>query len=409
MRDTLLIELLTEELPPKSLSRLNEAFANGVFSALKEQGFLDTDSRFTPFATPRRLAVLITGIASKQPDKKVERKGPSLAVALDSAGNPSPALLGFAKSCGVGLKTLMQGVVVKGNPCYVYTSRQKGQPLGVALVGILQNLLPKLPVAKTMRWGNGNAEFVRPVHGFLMLHGKKALKERLSFLEMQSGQAVTSGHRFLSNGSIKLPHADKYESLLASKGHVIANFTVRKEEIRKELEKNAGSAHILWDDALLDEVTALVEWPAVYSGVFEEKFLEIPQECLILSMKQHQKYFPLADKAGKLLPRFLVVSNLQTTHPKNIIHGNERVLRARLSDAKFFYEHDRKTKLADRVSQLTNVVFHHKLGSQLKRVERLQILAGGIAREIGADVAHAERAAHLCKADLLTDMVGEFP
>lgn len=409
MRDALLIELLTEELPPKSLKRLSEAFANGIFSALKEQDFLSTDSRCTPFATPRRLAVLITDVADKQPDKQIERKGPSLAAAFDASGKPTHALLGFAKSCGVDAKALKQGADAKGKPCYVFISRQKSQTLGAAMIAILQNALPKLPVAETMRWGSGEAAFVRPVHGFLMLHGKKALKERLPLLEMQSGQAVTLGHRFLSNGAVKLPHAGKYESLLETKGKVIANFDKRKEQIREELEKHAGGAQILMDEALLDEVTALVEWPAVCSGAFDENFLDIPHECLILTMKQHQKYFPLSGNQGDLLPRFLIVSNLEIKSHKNIIHGNERVLRARLSDAKFFFDQDRKTKLESRVSKLANVIFHNKLGTQLDRVERLEYLAQQIASRLGANTGEAFRAAMLCKVDLLTDMVGEFP
>ncbi|MGH8349496.1 MAG: glycine--tRNA ligase subunit beta, partial [Pseudomonas sp.] len=265
MHDSLLIELLTEELPPRSLKRLSEALAAGVFSSLKDQDFLGADSLCTPFATPRRLAMLITGVADKQADKLIERKGPPLNAALGGSGQPTPALSGFAKSCGVEIKDLQQGTDTKGNPCYVHTFKQKGEKLGTALIAILVNLLPKLPVAKTMRWGDGNALFVRPVHGFLMLHGKKVLKEHLPLLEIKSGQAVTLGHRFLSKGALKIAHADKYEELLESKGKVIAGFAKRKECIRKELEKRAAGARILCDEALLDEVTALVEWPVVYS------------------------------------------------------------------------------------------------------------------------------------------------
>ena len=257
-----------------------------------------------------------------------------------------------------------------------------------------------------MRWGDGEAQFVRPVHSVIMLHGDRVISGEV--LGLQSGNA-TRGHRFLGRAKITVPHADEYEHVLEQKGAVIAEFEGRRGKIRRQLEAAAEGAQLAEHDLLLAEVTALVEQPAVYSGRFNPEFLSVPQECLILSMKQHQKYFPLLDNNGKLLPRFLIVSNIQTDQPKNIIHGNERVLRARLSDAKFFYDQDRKTKLEERVPKLANVVYHNKLGSQLQRAQRIQKLAGAIARLLGANVAHAERTAYLCKADLLTDMVGEFP
>jgi len=258
-----------------------------------------------------------------------------------------------------------------------------------------------------MRWGEGTAQFARPVHGLVMMHGPRIVPGEV--LGLGSGNK-TLGHRFLSSGAITLKHAGDYEGALGDKGKVVADFAARRSEISKQLEKAAGSAKLVVNDALLDEITALVEAPAVYAGEFSAEFLAVPEECLILSMQQHQRYVPLRDKAtGKLLPRFLFVSNIETKEPKEIIHGNERVLRARLSDAKFFYDQDRRTRLEARVPRLARVVYHGKLGSQLERVERIGKLAARIAGDLKADVKAAERAAYLCKADLLTEMVGEFP
>ncbi|MBT9614351.1 MAG: glycine--tRNA ligase subunit beta, partial [Burkholderiales bacterium] len=249
-------------------------------------------------------------------------------------------------------------------------------------------------------------QFVRPVHGLVMMHGAKVLAGEL--LGLKSGN-LTRGHRFMGMSTLTLDHANHYEAILEAHGRVMPSFVTRRAEIEMRLLLAAGDAQPVEYEALLDEVTALVEWPAVYAGQFDPAFLAVPQECLILSMKQHQKYFPLLDRAGKLLPKFLVVSNLKTADPQHIIHGNERVLRARLSDAKFFFEQDQKTKLDTRVPKLANVVYHNKLGTQLQRVERIQKLAAEIAQQLGANTDHAARAAYLCKADLLTDMVGEFP
>jgi glycyl-tRNA synthetase beta chain len=257
-----------------------------------------------------------------------------------------------------------------------------------------------------MRWGDSDIEFVRPVHGLMMLHGNEVVSGQVLGL---TSDRITKGHRFLSKGDINLNHADEYAQRLLDDGYVMADFAMRRNDIRQQLAGVAGDAQVLWDDALLDEVTGLVEFPVVYAGTFSADFLAVPQACLILSMKQHQKYFPLADAAGKLLPRFLVVSNLQTADATHIIQGNERVLRARLSDAKFFFDQDRKTRLDSRVEKLAQVVYHNKLGSQLQRVQRLQKTASSIAQLLGADSNAASRAAYLAKADLITDMVGEFP
>jgi glycyl-tRNA synthetase beta chain len=411
MKDTLLVEILTEELPPKALARLMEAFSHALFEGLKDKHFLPPEAEFTPFATPRRLAVLISGVLAKQADRVVERKGPALASALDASGQPTPALLGFAKSCGADVSKLERQAGEKGD-YFVYRAKQKGEPLKNHLAAIVEAALKKLPVPKTMRWGAGEAQFVRPVHGVILLHGKKVVPGTV--LGLKSGNK-TRGHRFLSTGMLTIRNAQDYGKVLKQQGKVIASFETRRETIASALDSAAHKAGkgVRWDLGksadLVDEVTSLVEYPVVLAASFDKAFLAVPKECLIISMQQHQKYFPLADASGRLLPNFLFVSNMKATNPKDIIHGNERVLRARLSDARFFFDQDRKTKLDERVPRLANVVYHNKLGSQLERVQRIEKLAGEIAPLIQADPKVARRAAYLCKADLLTDMVGEFP
>jgi glycyl-tRNA synthetase beta chain len=409
MTAPLLVELLTEELPPRALARLMETFSRNLFEGLKEKNFLAAAAEPKAYATPRRLAVLISQVLEKQPDRQVERKGPAVATALDANGRPTPALIGFAKSCGVELAKLEKRAGDKGE-YFVYCSRQKGEALKQHLATIVETALKKLPIPKLMRWGEGEAQFVRPVHGVVLLHGNKTVPGTV--LGLKSGNK-TLGHRFLGKGPITIKQAKDYEKTLKQSGKVIASFDARRETIVKALDAAAKKLGASWNlgkgDELVGEVTSLVEFPVVLAGGFDPAFLEVPKECLIISMQQHQKYFPLADKEGKLLPRFLFVSNMKAASPKEIIHGNERVLRARLSDARFFYDQDRKQRLADRLPRLGNVVYHNKLGSQLERVQRLEKLAGRIAQLLKADRAHAERAAQLCKADLLTEMVGEFP
>ncbi|MDR3391056.1 MAG: glycine--tRNA ligase subunit beta [Sulfuriferula sp.] len=404
MNASLLIELQTEELPPKSLQKLSDAFSGGIAAALKAQGFVDDIGAVTAYATPRRLAVCIPQVAAIQPPRQIERKGPAVAAGMKD-GQPTPALTGFARSCGVDVSELTTMHDGK-QECYVYRTTQTGEPLAQHLSGMVAEVLKKLPVAKLMRWGDSDVEFVRPVHGLIMLHGADVIAGEL--LGLNSGN-VTVGHRFLSQGAITIAHADGYVQSLLQQGRIMASFAERRDSIRQQLAAAAGDAEVLWDEALLDEVTGLVEFPTVYAGTFSADFLEVPQACLILSMKQHQKYFPLADRSGNLLPRFLVVSNLQTDDPRHIIQGNERVLRARLSDARFFFDQDRKISLDSRVEKLAQVVYHNKLGSQLQRVTRMQHMASSIAALLHADTAAAARAAWLAKADLLTDMVGEFP
>jgi len=402
---SLLVELFTEELPPKALKGLSRTFAETLVAALRDGGFAPPDAAFAAFGTPRRLAVLIERVAAQAPDRPQTTLGPAVGAGLDAGGKPTPALLGFAKKQGVGVDALVRVKGAKGEQ-FAYRTIIAGGVLDNALARHVADALGKLPVPKIMRWGAGEAEFVRPAHGLVMLHGDRVVAGRV--LGLESGRA-TRGHRFLAEGEIGLRRADDYERDLEEKGRVIASFDRRRARIEALLREHAGGANVAADDALIDEVTALVEWPAVYDGHFEKAFLEVPQECLMLTMRQNQKYFPLIDGQGRLLNRFLLVSNMETPHPRQIIHGNERVLRARLADAKFFYDQDRRRRLADRVPELAAVVYHNKLGSQRARVERLERLAGAIALELGAEADLAVRAARLAKADLLTGMVGEFP
>jgi len=397
---SLLVELLTEELPPKALPLLARCFSDEVANGLIGYGLKQRTSHWQAFATPRRLAVLVPNVLSAAPDRPTEFLGPSTRA-------PAEAVAGFSKKHGINVKALEQRETPKG---LVYVARVtlEGAFLHTRLAEIVTEAIKKLPIPKVMRWGAGEFEFVRPLHGVVMLHGSRVIPGEV--LGVKSANR-TLGHRFLSSGPLIIRHADEYEQVLRTKGRVTAAFSTRHDEILSALGKAAGKdAKLVASDALLDEITALVEAPAVLSGEFNPQFLDVPQECLILSMQQHQKYVPLRDKAsGQLLPRFLFVSNLDAKDSSGIIRGNERVLRARLSDAKFFFDQDRKVRLETRVPRLGNVVYHRKLGSQLERVERIQLLAGRIAHAIGADTLLAERAAWLSKADLLSDMVGEFP
>jgi glycyl-tRNA synthetase beta chain len=408
MEAALLVELLTEELPPKSLKALGEALGREILNGLVRQGLTQHGTQqIRIFSTPRRLAALIPEVLSKAPDREQEVVGPSLKVGLDAAGKPTPALLGFAKKNGVSVESLEQRDTPKGR-VFVARTAITGSLLDTALTAIFDEAIKKLPIPKVMRWGDGDAHFVRPVHGLVMLHGARIVPGNV--LGIQSSNR-TRGHRFMGSGVIDIEQADEYEKRLREDGKVIADFAARRSEIERQLAVEAKKLGAGLGDygSLLDEVTGLVEYPTVYPGTFDQAFLEVPQECLILTMRQNQKYFPLFDAAGKLLPKFLIVSNMKSEDSRHIIAGNERVVRPRLEDARFFYRQDRKVRLETRVPQLGRVIYHNKLGSQLERVERIQLLAGRIAREMGADAALAERAAWLAKADLLTGMVGEFP
>jgi len=400
MEPTLLVELLTEELPPKSLKTLSDAFASGLSADLQKSGFLANSSKTNAFATPRRLAVLVTGTKERSADTERDIQGPPVSAA-------APAISGFAKKNGVTVEALKKQQGSKGE-IYVAHVTVKGQALADALAAKVEAALKSLPVPKLMRWGSGDAQFVRPVHGLVMLHGSRVVPGKA--LGLESGNR-TRGHRFMGVAEIVLGSAEEYEKKLLDEGKVLADFGKRKAEIDRQLlvEAKKQSASLGEYQVLLDEVAALVEHPSVYVGEFDKMFLEVPQECLILTMRQNQKYFPLFDARGRLLPKFLIVSNMQVADPRHIISGNQRVVRPRLEDARFFFNQDRKQRLEERIPPLAKVVYHNKLGSQLDRVQRIKLLAGKIARLLGADVLQAERAAELAKADLLTGMVGEFP
>lgn len=400
MEAALLVELLTEELPPKSLRALSEAFAERLCGDLVKAQLLRDAAGKRPYATPRRLAVLVPGVLSQAQDRESEVAGPS-------AKAPAQAIEGFAKKHGVSVADLGRRSTPKGE-VVVARVKAKGQALDKVLPALVDNALKSLPILRMMRWGDGDAQFVRPVHGLVMLHGKRVVPGTV--LGIASGN-TTHGHRFMSNGEIALADASEYEAKLRKPGMVIADFAARRAEIDAQLQAAAKreQARLGGYQDLLDEVTALVEHPSVYAGAFAASFLEVPQECLILTMRQNQKYFPLFDAAGKLLPKFLIVSNMQVADPRPIIGGNERVVRPRLEDARFFYNQDRRIRLEARVPQLAKVVYHNKLGTQLERVMRIQGLSGEIARKLNCDYAAAERAAWLSKADLLSGMVGEFP
>ena len=406
MTQTLLIELLTEELPPKALNNLGNHFAQSIAEGLEKAQLIDGATQYTAYASPRRLAVSVANVKPVQADQHVVRKGVSVAAGMKD-GVPTKALEGFARSCGVEIGSLK--IIHDGKQdVYAHEFTQAGQTLAALLGEIINTAIKKLPIPKVMRWGSSTHTFVRPVHGLVALHGADVVP--VNVLGLDSGRQ-TLGHRFLSQGAIIFAQADDYAKQIAEQGKVIASFAERRAAIKAALDKVSGSlnASVAADDALLDEVTALVEYPVVLQAEFEAHFLTVPQECLILTMQQNQKYFPLLDKNGKLMNRFLLVSNLQTADPSHIIHGNERVLRARLSDAEFFYKQDQKTTLESRLPKLEHVVYHNKIGSQAQRIDRLQTIAAHIAEQLGTDRATAERAARLAKADLVTEMVGEFP
>ena len=406
MTQTLLIELLTEELPPKALNNLGNHFAAAVAEGLEKAQLIKGNVQYTAYASPRRLAVQVSNVKAVQDNQHVVKKGPAVANAMKD-GAPTKALEGFARSCGADIGSLK--IIHDGKQdVYAHEFTQAGKPLSELLEDIINQAVKKLPIPKVMRWGSSTHTFVRPVHGLVILHGANVVPA--SVLGLQSGN-TTLGHRFLSDGLITIENADSYAEQMREQGKVIASFATRKAAIQTTLNQHAGrlNAKVAADEALLDEVAALVEWPVVLEAGFEAHFLEVPQECLILTMQQNQKYFPLLDANGRLMNRFLLVSNLEAADPSHIIHGNERVLRARLSDAEFFYKQDQKNTLESRLPKLANVVYHNKIGSQAERIERLQSIAAHIAAALGADRAQAERAARLAKADLVTEMVGEFP
>ena len=420
----LLVELFVEELPPKALKKLGEAFAGTLFEQLKSQGLTAADSVVTPYATPRRLAVHITHVAAKAADQAVRVKLMPVSVALDAAGNPTPALLKKLQAVGADpsvVPTLKRQPDGKAEALFL-DSLVTGATLDTGLQKALHEAIAKLPIPKVMTYqlqegtplpGWDSVQFVRPAHGLVALHGSSVVP--VTALGLTAGRA-THGHRFEAVADpITIVDADRYAGTLRDKGAVIASFGERRAAIESQLKTAAAQAgpalQAIEDEALLDEVTALVERPNVLVCSFEQEFLDVPQECLILTMKANQKYFPLLDAAGKLTHQFLVVSNISPKDASAVIGGNERVVRPRLADAKFFFDQDRRKTLESRVPQLAKVVYHNKLGTQGERVERVRAIAKAIGQQLGGDVLAqaADEAAKLAKADLLTDMVGEFP
>ena len=424
----LLVELFVEELPPKVLNKLGESFAGTLMEQLRAQGLAGAESQVTAFASPRRLAAHVTGVWAQAADKGVQQKLMPVAVGLDAAGNASPALLKKLQALGADLSDPAAAVAAlkrapdgKGEALY-YDSVVKGASLHVGLQKALDEALAKLPIPKVMQYqletdcelpGWSSVNFVRPAHSLIALYGTAVVPVKA--LGLTAGNS-TQGHRFEAKVSpLVLTHADQYDQVLKTDGAVIASFAERRAEIVRQLQAAAaqvgGGVRPIDDEALLDEVTALVERPNVLICEFEKQFLGVPQECLILTMKANQKYFPLLDAAGKLTHQFLVVSNITPDDASAVIGGNERVVRPRLADAKFFFDQDRKKTLESRVEGLSRVVYHNKLGTQGERMARVCAIAQAIGQQLGGDALaqSAELAARLAKTDLLTDMVGEFP
>lgn len=401
--ETLLVELGTEELPPKALQSLGLAFRDGIVRGLEERqlGFGDVQW----YATPRRLAALIHEVQLHAPDQAIETLGPPLESARDKSGNWSPAAIGFAKKQGVEPEVLQEIATPKGVRLGLQSTVQ-GASTAACLNDIIHGSIQQLPIAKRMRWGASRVEFVRPVHWVVAMLGSNC--EHGEILGLPTGN-TTRGHRFHSSGDITLQRPEDYVAALAA-AKVVASFDLRREMIRDQVEVEASAlqATAVIDDMLLDEVTGLVEWPVALTGSFEERFLAVPAEALVSSMKEHQKYFHLVDGDGKLKPNFITISNIESVDPIQVIAGNERVIRPRLSDAAFFFETDKKTSLEQRVPKLESVVFQQKLGTLQDKTRRVMRVAAGLASRIGSAPALAERAALLSKTDLLTEMVLEF-
>ena len=403
--ENLLIELGTEELPPKSLRQLAESFASNVEAELQKAEL--TFEKVSWLASPRRLAIVVTNLAASQADKVVEKRGPAVNVAFDDAGNATKAAQGWARSNGITVEQAERLVTNKGE-WLLFKAEVTGKKVADLIPAIVAEALAKLPIPKPMRWGSTTTQFIRPVHTVCMLFGGKLIQGEL--LGVESARTLR-GHRFLGEAELTINHADEYETLLDVSGKVIADYERRKAIIREQVEALAahenGVAAI--DEDLLEEVTSLVEWPVTLVGSFEEKFLEVPSEALIYTMKDHQKYFPVLDKEGNLLPRFIFVSNIVSRDPAQVVEGNEKVVRPRLADAEFFFETDKKKTLESRLDSLSTVLFQKQLGTLKEKSERIASIAKDIAVQIKADTKHAQRAGLLSKTDLMTEMVLECP
>ncbi|MDG6774806.1 glycine--tRNA ligase subunit beta [Thiomicrorhabdus sp. ZW0627] len=400
-----LVEIGTEELPPKALKKLSTAFADGILAGLSEAELAHGTVHI--YAAPRRLAVMIEGMQTVQADKTVERKGPAKKAAYDADGNPTKALEGFARGCGVSVDQLIEIDTDKG-VWMAYNLEQKGQPATELLADIVNQSLAKLPIPKRMRWGSSDVEFVRPVHWALMLLGEQVVPATILGHETSN---TTRGHRFHVPEEISITTPAQYKSKLAEQGYVMADFEERAQRIREQVEavaKQAGGIAQI-DEDLLEEVTALNEWPVAIVGDFDESFLAVPSEALVSAMAGHQKYFHMLDANGKLMAKFITISNIESSNPESVKFGNERVIRPRLSDAKFFWDQDRKQPLDDFLPRLKTVVFQQKLGTLFDKVERLETLTVKVGKPLGVSVETCERAARLSKCDLMSEMVGEFP
>lgn len=399
-----LVEIGTEELPPKALKTLATSFADNVEAELNQAGL--TFDKIEWFAAPRRLAVKVLNLATQQPSKEIEKRGPAVSAAFDAEGNPTKAAEGWARGCGITVDQAERIATDKGE-WLVHRAKIEGQPTKNLLNGIVANALAKLPIPKPMRWADKTVQFIRPVHTVTMLLGDELIEGEI--LGVASARTIR-GHRFLGEKEFEIQHADQYPQLLREKGSVVADFNERKAEILAKSQAKAtalgGVADI--EESLLEEVTSLVEYPNVLAAKFEERFLAVPAEALVYTMKGDQKYFPIYDKEGKLLPHFIFVSNINPEDPTAIIEGNEKVVRPRLTDAEFFFKTDLKQKLVDRLPRLETVLFQQQLGTLKDKTDRIEQLAGEIAKQIGADEVKAKRAGLLSKCDLMTNMVFEF-
>ena len=399
-----LVESGTEELPPKALKTLATSFADNVEAELNHAGL--SFDKIEWFAAPRRLAVKVLNLATQQPSKEIEKRGPAVSAAFDAEGKPTKAAEGWARGCGITVDQAERIATDKGE-WLVHRAKIEGQPTKNLLNSIVANALAKLPIPKPMRWADKTVQFIRPVHTVAMLLGDELIEGEI--LGVASARTIR-GHRFLGEKEFDIQHADQYPQLLREKGSVVADFNERKAEILAKSQAKAtalgGVADI--DESLLEEVTSLVEYPNVLAAKFEERFLAVPAEALVYTMKGDQKYFPIYDKDGKLLPHFIFVSNINPEDPTAIIEGNEKVVRPRLTDAEFFFKTDLKQKLVDRLPRLETVLFQQQLGTLKDKTDRIEQLAGEIAKQIGADEAKAKRAGLLSKCDLMTNMVFEF-
>ena len=399
-----LVEIGTEELPPKALKTLATSFADNVEAELNQAGLIFDKIEW--FAAPRRLAVKVLNLATQQPSKEIEKRGPAVSAAFDAEGKPTKAAEGWARGCGITVEQAARIATDKGE-WLVHRAKIEGQPTKNLLNDIVANALAKLPIPKPMRWADKTVQFIRPVHTVTMLLGDDLIEGEI--LGVASARTIR-GHRFLGEKEFEIQHADQYPQLLREKGSVVADFNERKAEILAKSQAKAtalgGVADI--EESLLEEVTSLVEYPNVLAAKFEERFLAVPAEALVYTMKGDQKYFPIYDKDGKLLPHFIFVSNINPEDPTAIIEGNEKVVRPRLTDAEFFFKTDLKQKLVDRLPRLETVLFQQQLGTLKDKTDRIEQLAGEIAKQIGADEAKAKRAGLLSKCDLMTNMVFEF-